>query len=76
MEIDTDFETKLEKYFEEYFAHSLRDLRGTEVEILTMKAAAHRWFFSGANEARRIFTKMMIDQSRRWADEIDPLKVR
>lgn len=74
--MDTDFEPKLEKYFEEWFAYELRDLRGTEIEIMNTKASAHKWFFVGAAEMRRVFARMMLDQNQRWANELDPNKIR
>lgn len=76
MELDTDFESKLEKYFEEWFTHELRDLRGTEIEITNMKASAHKWYFAGVIEMRRIFQGLMLEQYRRLANELDPVKLR
>lgn len=41
-QMETDFDSKLEQHFETWFAHELRDLRGTEVEIMSTKASAHK----------------------------------
>lgn len=74
MENDNEIELQLEKIFEQWFNNVLRDLRGTEIEIMAVKASAHQWYTGGAEQMRRIFTQKMIDQNRRWVDELNPLK--
>lgn len=76
MEIDTDFDSKLEKYFEEYFNYSLRNLRGTEVEITTVRAAMHNWYFTGANEMKRVFMRMEQEQHTRLMNELDSARIQ
>lgn len=70
-----DFDVKLEKHFEDWFTYELRNLRGTEVEITNMKASAHKWYFAGAGEMRRIFQTVMMQQYRQWADELNTTRL-
>lgn len=74
MEKDNEIEAQLEKRFEAWFSNVLRDLRGTEIEIMAVKTSAHQWYFGGASEMGRIFTQKMIDQNRRWMEELDLVK--
>lgn len=65
---------ELEHLFEAFFQSYSRDLRGTEIEVLSVKTSVHTWFFAGANEMRRMLLRRLIEQNQNYMEELDPLK--